>query len=298
MTFLPLVAPPSPPSAPPPSLPDLSPKDVAPGSVPSKEMFTEPVETDSAATPTLAPIPEPSPSPPAVSAPLPAPSGPTVGLGLEQESGAELFQDTDVDEPDTYNDLPARALSPTDLSTPALSSASESDTDEHDGDTDAEESGRGAYAHPALAEYEYFAARLQSSSAGQTPPLSSMYPELCAALQEGEPAVNDSEGEGVGAGGRTLEMPMPVSMSVAALKKVKLAALPSPALAPPSPFSLYPPTPEVGASPFMPKEAVIVGEKKTVIMEESNIQGEAKVRTLEVEFERLEVEEDSPERTR
>ena len=290
MTFIPLAAPPSPPPVPLPPLLDASTRDVTNQSGLSKATSTESVESDSAATPTLAPIPEPSPSPPIVSVQLPTPSGPTVGLGLEQEGGAELFQDTDVEDTDTYNDLPARALSPTDLSTPALSSASESDTDEHDGDTDAEESGQGTghggYAHPALAEYEYFAARLQSSSAGQTPPLSTMYPELHAVLQEGEPVVNESEGDGVSVDRSRLEMQMPVPMSVAALKKVKLAALPSPALVPPSPFSLYPPTPEVGQSPFVPKEVVVVRERETMVVEESNVQGEAEVRTLQVDFER------------
>ena len=108
--------------------------------------------------------------------------------------------------------------------------------------------------------------------------------------------VNESEGDGVSVDRSRLEMQMPVPMSVAALKKVKLAALPSPALVPPSPFSLYPPTPEVGQSPFVPKEVVVVAERETVVVEESNVQGEAEVRTLQVDFEGLEVGEQ--ERTR
>lgn len=288
MTFVPLIAPPSPPPAPS-SLPsELTPLqsssgDISNGSVPSKEVVEETVDSELAATPTLAPIPAPPPSPPVSSILLSTPNAFTVGLGLETGSGEELFQDADADEPDAYNDLPPRALSPTDLSTPALSSASESDTDEHDGDTDADEADRpNGYAHPALAEYEYFAARLQSSSAGQTPPLSSMYPELRAALQEGE-----------GEGGGT--MPVSMSMSVAALKKVKLAALPSPALAPPSPFSLYPPTLDAGTQPFGPKQAIVSGERKAVVVGEGVMEGED---TLEVDLQRLRRGEESEERTR
>lgn len=247
--------------------------DVLNGSMPNK-VVDEPMESELAATPTLAPIPETAPSPPVPSIPSSTPIGHIVGLGLEVENGEELFHD--ADEPEAYNGLPPRALSPTDLSTPALSSASESDTDEHDEDTDADEADRpDGHAHPALAEYEYFAARLQPSSVGRTPPLRSMYPNLRAALQEVEGAVS-------------------MSMSVAALKKVKLAALPSPALAPPSPFSLYPPTTEVGASPFVPKETIIVGERKAVVVGESGAGSDADVRTLDVDFE---MGEDCGERT-
>ncbi|KAH9933475.1 uncharacterized protein B0H18DRAFT_952006 [Fomitopsis serialis] len=281
MTFLPLVAPPSPPSALPPSLPEPHPEPAS-----ETDGAMEP-ESELAPTPTLAPIPEPSPSPPALASALS-----TTSAASGSDSPLDVSPDGETDESEDYNDLPARALSPTDLSTPALSSASESDTDEHDGDTDADQDGDearahgrshgfGGHAHPALAEYEYFAARLTSSSAGQTPPLSSIYPEVdvghYGAPEEADAAASVGAGLGMNLGlgrlplGMRMQMQAPASM---ALKKMKLAALPSPALAPPSPFSLYPSSPGVGGSPFVPRELremVTVGERNAVALEKTSV---------------------------
>ncbi|KAH9839973.1 uncharacterized protein C8Q71DRAFT_471301 [Rhodofomes roseus] len=280
MTFLPLVAPPSPPSVPPQSLPEPTPH-------PEPEQEPEAdLEPELAPTPTLAPIREPSPPEPGLAPPSAA--GPESPIEGSPNGGAEESTDEE------YNDLPARALSPTDLSTPALSSASESDTDEHDGDTDADADddghhgrGLGGHAHPALAQYEYFAARLQPSGAGQTPPLSSIYPEV--QLEEAGAGL----GLGVGLGRLPFAMQGPVGM--AALKKVQIAALPSPALAPPSPFSLYPPSPGVGGggSPFVPREFREVGERSALVMPKRELRGlvDGHVKALEVEIGRLAVAE-------
>jgi len=257
-------------------------------------------ESELVPTPTLAPIPEPSPPPPIFASDLS-----TTSAASGSDSPLGVSPDGETDELDGYNDLPARALSPTDLSTPALSSASESDTDEHDGDTDADQDGDeagthgrsrgfGGHARPALAEYEYFAARLTPSSAGQTPPLSSIYPELDAshsgAPEEPDAAASIGAGLGMNLGLSRLPLGMRMQMqapsSMAALKKMKLAALPSPALAPPSPFSLYPPSPGVGGSPFVPRE-VVIEEKR----EMRSVLADVEVTALEVEVGTLAVTE-------
>ncbi|KAI0925014.1 hypothetical protein AcW2_010363 [Taiwanofungus camphoratus] len=75
---------------------------------------------------------------------------------------------------------------------------------------------------------EYFSSRGISSGPGATPPLSALYPSPTSPLSPRSP--------------RSPRSPTLVAFALPP-RTLALRALPSPALAPPSPFSLYPPTP-------------------------------------------------------
>lgn len=184
----------------------------------------------------------------------------------------------DLHDQDDEPEADARAPSPPGTETPSLSSASDTDTEgegEGDMDTDAEAE------HVQAFDGTYFYPRVPST-AGKTPPLGALYPALAGFVAE-TGLLADMEMEMHRRLEDETEMPQPQPLP----KRRMLAALPSPALMPPSPFSLYPPgaTPGVwglAGSPFVP---VPEGARNVAVEVVDVREGAAEVRPgLDFEF--------------
>ncbi|KAK7687721.1 hypothetical protein QCA50_008937 [Cerrena zonata] len=166
----------------------------------------------------------------------------TSNISQAKDVSPELHQlDANLECQNDMTDSYFRTPSPT--STPALSSASDTDTESEAPSTSNPPSPNepelmGTFASSTNSEGRrergtinpYFPllpshAVAPNTRPGQTPPFSMIYPEYAQGENLRTPSSDDSE----------------VTLSNL-VNKVKLQAIPSPSLAPPSPFSLYPPS--------------------------------------------------------
>lgn len=188
-----------------------------------------------------------------------ADASPQAKIEPTKEASLEFQQHSDMNfecqNSDSDSSYPSFFRTPSPTSTPALSSASDTDTESEAPSTSNppspdEPANLSMLSSSSLSAYSelhidqgainsYFPLLPQSSSLhsetmrtvppnmrpGQTPPLSMIYPEYVDADSLPTPSIDDLE----------------VGLSNF-VNKVKLQAIPSPSLAPPSPFSLYPPS--------------------------------------------------------